>query len=304
MRYLEGVCLDAFARGNRRLLAPVLAWAKEPVPVPTPKPAPAPQKAATAAEEAEGEQPKAKAKEKAKAAPPAEPTRPRVGWRHLGYTAVGGVFLWPLVGEWVPYVVTTAPVLWSVAALVVGQQQDSEEEVTGEPEYLDGDDDQETPQQQRPAVERLFDHVLADLAAAERAYEGKTAARIHVSTLRASALAAGLVLDTTTDKEFGAWLTRCGLAVRQVRVAGVKSPADGLKLETVREVLGASPAEALAARLAAPAPAAVTTPASSPAEGLSGTHPVPALRVLAGGRSGADPATSLTAPQESLSEAL
>ncbi|MGW2585416.1 hypothetical protein ACWCYZ_29560 [Streptomyces virginiae] len=312
MRYLEGISLDAFGRGNRRLLAPVLAWAKEPVPVPVPEAAAEEPKAA------EGEKPAKGSPAKKPEKTPEPKTRRRIGVRHLGYAAGGAFFLWPVVGGWVPTVLTTAPAVWVVAALIAGQTGADTSDTSDTAD--DGQEHEEHQEQPVSAVERLFDRVLSDLADAESTYGGKGPARVFVATLRMSALGAGLVVPKTTDKEFGEWLGRCRLAPVQVRVSGVKSPALGLKLEDVHAALGGAPADVLERRLAgrrsrlpqSPAPSAGQPPASTvpevPAEAPDRTPASPVLRVLTGGGFeggvGGQQSAPPTVPQESTQGAV
>ncbi|WP_371681595.1 hypothetical protein [Streptomyces sp. NBC_01276] len=298
MRYLDGISLDAFGRGNRRMLAPVLAWAKEPVPVPVP----VPEAAAEGPKAAEGEKP-AKGSPAKKAEKTPEPKmRRRIGVRHLGYAAGGAFFLWPVVGGWVPTVLTTAPAVWVVAALIAGQQGDQDP-------GAEGDDDQEQPQEEAGGADRgtaLLLHVVGALAEAEAA--GRVG--LHLDVVLASAVAAGLLAEGTEQGEFRTWVERAGLPTADkvgYRINGTPTTRVGLRLDAATEALGMSPAALLAARSQAPvqtrgetpvaAPARVpvqavgerpaeapaSTPAEAPAPALPGT-PVPAvLRLISGG---------------------
>lgn len=63
--------------------------------------------------------------------------------RHLGYAAGGMFFLWPVVGGWVPTVLTTAPAVWVVAALIAGQQGDDGQELAEDGEEHDAEEGEE-----------------------------------------------------------------------------------------------------------------------------------------------------------------
>ncbi|MEU6299786.1 hypothetical protein [Streptomyces erythrochromogenes] len=254
MRYLEGVTLDAFSRGNRRMLAPLLAWAKEPVAVP--------EAAAGEPKAAEGEKP-------AKGSPAGKPEmRRRIGVRHLGYAAGGAFFLWPVVGGWVPTVLTTAPAVWAVAALIAGQQGEYDP-------GAEGDDGQEQPQDAEAGeADRgtaLLLHVVGMLAEAEAARR----AGVHLDVVLDSAAAAGLLPQDTEVNVLRAWVEGCGLPVEPklgMRIEGKPVTRVGLRVDAVTTALGMAPAALLAARSQAPvqtpAAAAAAAPARVPAQAV------------------------------------
>ncbi|MCJ0875229.1 hypothetical protein [Streptomyces sp. AP-93] len=256
MRYLEGVSLEAFGRGNRRMLAPVLAWAKEPVPVPVPE---AGAEGPKAAEAAEGEKP-------VKGAPAGKPEktpkmRRRVGVRHLGYAAGGAFFLWPVVGGWVPTVLTTVPAVWVVVALVAGQQGEDDP-------GAEGDGDQEQPQDAETAeADRgtaLLLHVVGALAEAE----GAGRAGVHLDVVLDSAAAAGLLPQGTELSVLRTWVEGCGLPVEPklgMRIEGKPVTRVGLRVDAATTALGMAPAALLAARSQAPVQTRGETPAAAAA---------------------------------------
>ncbi|MFD8636591.1 hypothetical protein [Streptomyces sp. NPDC059533] len=297
MRYLDGVSLDAFGRGNRRMLAPVLAWAKEPVAVPVPEARP---------KAAEGEKP-AKDSPAGKPEKTPEPKmRRRIGVRHLGYAAGGAFFLWPVVGGWVPTVLTTAPAVWVVAALIAGQQGDHGP-------GAEGDDDQEQPQDAEPGeADRgtaLLLHVLTGLSDAEATKR----AGVHLDVLLASAVKRGLLDEGTEVADLRTWVESTGLPTVDklgMRIEGKPVTRVGVRVDAATAALGMTPTALLEARYeaptrplgetpaeaaAAPAPvvgegpaeAAATTPAQARA-GVPVPAPAPAaLRLILGG--GEDP---------------
>lgn len=310
MRYLEGITLDAFGRGNRRLLAPVLAWAKEPVAVPVPEAAAEEPKAAEGDKPAKGSP--AKKLEKT------EPTmRRRIGVRHLGYAAGGAFFLWPVVGGWVPTVLTTAPVVWGVAALIAGQQGDHDHDSAAE------DDDQEQPQDTEAGeADRgtaLLLHVVTALSDAE--YTRRTG--VHLDVVLASAVAAGLLAEDTEVSALRAWVEAAGLPTTDklgMRINGVPTTRVGLRVDAATAALGMTPMALLTARSQAsvrdrgearteavslpaqavgegPAEAAAGTPAEAPVPAPAST-PVPAaLRLIPGGLLDPNSTTSLPVSQ-------
>lgn len=255
MRYLEGISLDAFGRGNRRMLAPVLAWAKEPVAVPVP------EAAAEEPKTAEGEKP-AKGSPAKKAEKTPEPTtRRRIGVRHLGYAAGGAFFLWPVVGGWVPTVLTTAPAVWVMAALIAGQQDDHDP-------GAEGDDDQEQPQDtEMGEADRgtaLLLHVVGALAEAEAARR----TGVHLDVVLDSAAAAGLLPQGTELSVLRTWVEGCGLPVEPklgMRIEGKPVTRVGLRVDAATTALGMAPAALLAARSQAPVQTRGETPAAAPA---------------------------------------
>lgn len=296
MRCLEGISLDAFGRGNRRMLAPVLAWAKEPVAVPVPEAATEGPKAA------EGEKP-AKGSPAGKPEKTPEPkTRRRIGVRHLGYAAGGAFFLWPVVGGWVPTVLTTAPVVWVVAALIAGQQGDHDP-------GAEGDDDQEQPQDAEAGeADRgtaLLLHVLTALSDAEFSKRKG----VHLDAVLSSAVAARLLAEGTEVADLRGWVESTGLPTVDklgMRIDGQPTTRVGLRVDAVTEALGMSPTAWLTARSDAlvrssgeapdeasavpapaagegPAEAAPSTPATTPA-GAPVPAPAPAaLQLIPGG---------------------
>lgn len=158
-------------------------------------PVPVPEAAAEGPKAAEGEKP-AKGSPAKKAEKTPEPKmRRRIGVRHLGYAAGGAFFLWPVVGGWVPTVLTTAPAVWVVAALIAGQQGDQDP-------GAEGDDDQEQPQEEAGGADRgtaLLLHVVGALAEAEAA--GRVG--LHLDVVLASAVAAGLLAEGTEQGSSG-----------------------------------------------------------------------------------------------------
>ncbi|MCX4721991.1 hypothetical protein OG818_40585 [Streptomyces virginiae] len=257
MRYLEGISLDAFGRGNRRMLAPVLAWAREPVAVPVPEAGP---------KAAEGEKPA-----KDSPAREREKTRRRIGVRHLGYVAGGAFFLWPVVGGWMPTVLTTAPAVWVVAALIAGQQGDHDPGAGSH-------DDQEQPQDAEAGeADRgtaLLLHVVGALAEAEAA--GRVG--LHLDVVLASAVAAGLLAEGTEQGEFRTWVEGCGLPTADkvgYRINGTPTTRVGLRIDAATAALRMSPAALLAARSQAP----VVAPGETPAAAAAAPARVPAQAV-------------------------
>ncbi|MCY0923452.1 MULTISPECIES: hypothetical protein [unclassified Streptomyces] len=252
MRYLEGISLDAFGRGNRRMLAPVLAWAKEPVPVPV--------AAAEGPKAAEGEKPAKGSPARKPEKTPEPKTRRRIGARHLGYAAGGAFLLWPVVGGWVPTVLTTAPAVWVVAALIAGQQDDHDA-------GAEGDDDQEQPQAgEAGEADRgtaLLLHVVGALAEAEAARR----AGVHLDVVLDSAAAAGLLPQGTELSVLRTWVEGCGLPVEPklgMRIEGKPVTRVGLRVDAATTALGMAPAALLAARSQAPVQTRGETPAAAP----------------------------------------
>ncbi|MGI5451409.1 hypothetical protein ACQEVM_37755 [Streptomyces sp. CA-243310] len=267
MRYLEGISLDAFGRGNRRMLAPVLAWAKEPVAVPVPEAATEGPKAA------EGEKPAKDSPARKPEKAPLPKTRRRIGVRHLGYAAGGAFLLWPVVGGWAPTVLTTAPAVWVVAALIAGQQDDHDHDPDAE-----GDDDQEQPQNAEAAeADRgtaLLLHVMTALSAAESSRR----TGVHLDVVLASAVTRGLLPEGTELSTFRGWVETCGLPTVDklgMRIAGSPVTRVGLRVDATTAALGMTPTALLTARSQAlvqgseEAPAAaVQTPALVPAQAV------------------------------------
>lgn len=291
MRYLEGISLDAFGRGNRRMLAPVLAWAKEPVAVPVPEAAAEEPKAA------EGEKPAKGSPARKPEKTPEPKTRRRVGVRHLGYAAGGAFFLWPVVGGWVPTVLTTAPAVWVVAALIAGQQGDHNPGAEDEDEDDDQEhDDQEVPEEKAPAPDRgmeLLLHVIRDLSDAEFSKR----AGVHLDVLLDSAVAAGHVPEGTEQTEFRAWLEAAGLPIEDklgMRIEGKPVTRVGVRIDAATRALGMTPTQLLEARLKT----LVQGPARVPVQAAP-EAPAPALlRLIPGGLQPPSGASPLGSSQE------
>lgn len=108
MRYLEGVSLPAFARGNRRIIAAVKSR-----------------------------------------------TEVTVTWKHAAGTAGAVLFFWPVVGKWVPTMVTVTVVLWVVTAVVVGSAAGHPQAAADTP-TADQAAEQEAEPQEAPAAEVLY----------------------------------------------------------------------------------------------------------------------------------------------------
>ncbi|MFI1452129.1 hypothetical protein [Streptomyces virginiae] len=302
MRYLEGISLDAFGRGNRRMLAPVLAWAKEPVAVPVP------EAAAGEPKEAEGEKPAKGSPARNPEKAPEPKMRRRIGVRHLGYAAGGAFFLWPVVGGWVPTVLTTAPAVWVVAALIAGQQGDHDPGAEG--------DDQGQPQDaEADRGTALLLHVVGALAEAE----GNGRAGVHLDVVLDS-VPAGLLPEGTEVGEFRKWVESCGLPTKELgmRINKKSVTRVGVRVDAATTALGMSPAALLAGRSQAPVQTRGETPAAAPArvpaqavgegpaeasvQAPASTLAPAVLRLIPGGLLGADsapsPALSQGQPQE------
>jgi len=151
MRYLEGVSLPAFARGNRRIIAAMKARSADAEPDPCGHPDH--KKPSHAAHCASHPTPQA----------PAAAEHPFVTWaKRIGGTAGVLVLLWPLVGRWLPTVLAVAVTLWVLIALVAGQQQPQEDQVDASAEPVADDDvewiDEEPP---LPVLLALIRHVAA-----------------------------------------------------------------------------------------------------------------------------------------------
>lgn len=155
--YLKGANLGAVVRGHRRIVAAIKARTAEPEPEPC-------------------EHPEHKKKPEhadqcpSHSAPKADEAseHPFLAWvKRAGGTIAVLVLLWPLVGAWLPTVVTVTALLWVLAALVAGQAQPETEAAaearqTEAPPAAPADDgeliDEEPP---LPVLLALIRHVAA-----------------------------------------------------------------------------------------------------------------------------------------------
>ncbi len=209
-----------------------------------------------------------------------------------GMFALGGVLaagalgtvstlVWPyvqLLAPWRGVLVTVGGLAWMVAAWMVAPppapSEAEDEEVDGEAGFADEHQEQgETPVEDALAsrADLLARHVLGEVAELEKAGKGG----VHVTALVASAETAGLLVPGSMDKAaMRQWLDASGIPV--TKSVKVKGDVDyGVRVDRVREALGAVPGEPLAALLGGGAPTAPTAPAPAPGE-TPVTVPLPA----------------------------
>lgn len=154
--YLKGANLGAVVRGHRRIVAAIKARTTEPEPEPCEHPDH--KKQAKHAEHCPSHP-------APKVAEPAQ--NPYLTWAKRGGVTIGVlVFLWPLVGAWLPTTVSVTALLWVLAALVAGQGQPEVEAAPQQPEGAtaeQADDDGEFIDLEPPApvLYALVRHVAA-----------------------------------------------------------------------------------------------------------------------------------------------
>lgn len=135
---LAGISVKAFGRGNRRIIA--AAKARGAAAPPDPCTHPEHQKPAHAEHCASHPAPAAAAD---------KPHPFKVWAARLGGTAAALYVLWPLVGKWIPTTLAVATTLWTLTALILGQEEaaataaDSAEAPAPEPVAVAGQDDEE-----------------------------------------------------------------------------------------------------------------------------------------------------------------
>ncbi|WP_345188481.1 hypothetical protein [Streptomyces lavendulae] len=236
---------------------------------------PVPEAAAEGPKAAEGEKP-AKGSPASKPEKTPEPKmRRRIGVRHLGYAAGGAFFLWPVVGGWVPTVLTTAPAVWVVAALIAGQQGDDDQELAEDGEEHDTEEDEGGD-----PVTALVVHVLEALAAAEVHPDPKLRKGVHVRDLITSADTAGLLRGPTTPGQMRTWLGLHGIPTKH-SLALPSGTTYGVRVEDVVAVLGRPLRQALVEGFRLPlGGASEAAPEGGPAEASEQVggepHPTPA----------------------------
>ncbi|MEU6221859.1 hypothetical protein ABZ845_30830 [Streptomyces sp. NPDC047022] len=182
------------------------------------------------------------------------------------------------LAPWRGAAVAVGTLAWMVAAWMVAPAAADDAAEDGAGDALMDDDAAPAP------ADVLGRHVVASLAELEA--EGRSG--IHVTALIASAEAAGILAPGSTDKAtMRAWLTESGFPVtKSVKVAG--SVDYGLRVDRLREAIGAPPGTTLAQLIGGgpedpasgpvPAPAGAALPAAAgPLSGrlLSLVKPLP-----------------------------
>ncbi|MFJ9641402.1 hypothetical protein [Streptomyces sp. NPDC101178] len=265
------------------------------------------------------------------------PTGRRPVLEALAYLALGGMLaagalatltalITPHLGAlapYKPYLLAAGGLGWTVAAWTLAPPPKPKKKagpdddlVQDEPEETAEDEPQESP------GTLLLWHLITALSDAESV--GR--AGLHLDVVLASAIATGLLPETTEAAEWRAWVESCGIPVADkvgYRIDGKPVTRVGVRIDAVTAVLGATPTALLEARsqtragggattparpvgerpLPAPAETAPETPAQPPVQTSAGA-PVPAaLRLLPGGRQHPATAPSPTTPQGPAQEA-